>query len=221
MQAGGAEFGSGGDAYRYGAGYQSLENVPILASASKSLIARWTAPTAMQIEAELADDEGLAVGHLTNRTGTTLHNVRLLYATWAYRLGTLKPGQQVEVNEQLSPRKVKTVVTHDAFGNESSAVGRVFAAEQADAKEILNLMMFYEVAGGYGFAHLPNRYQAFCDMSRILDLGRAVLVAETSDPGSQLTVGKSEISTDGSESRPTVIYRFVLPVNRNGSSRSK
>ena len=58
----------------------------------------------------------------------------------------------------------------------------MFAAEQATPKEILNLMMFYDAAGGYGFAHLPNRYQAYCDLSRTLELGRAVLVADADDP---------------------------------------
>jgi len=88
----------------------------------------------------------------------------------------------VDVGEQLSPRKVKTIVTHDALGETgtvpSGAETLVFAPEKASAKEILGLMMFYEAAGGYGFAHLPNRYQAYCDLSRTLELGRAILVAD-------------------------------------------
>ena len=38
-------------------------------------------------------------------------------------------------------------------------------------------MMFYDAVGGEGFAGLPNRYQADCDLSRLLDLDRAILVA--------------------------------------------
>jgi hypothetical protein len=221
MQAGGVEFGTGSNGYHYGADCNSLEDVPILASGSKSVMARWTAHSSLQVDAELADDGGLAVGRLTNRMGITLSNVRLLYGTWAYRLGTVRNGQQVEVGEQLNPRKVKTVVTRDAFGDDGPLEGRVFVAEQVGAKEILNVMMFYEAAGGFSFAHLPNRYQAFCDLSRMLELGRAVLVAEAAGPASTLSVGALEISSDDSEKKSFVVYRFVLPVNRTAKSASK
>jgi hypothetical protein len=185
------------------------------------MMARWTAHAPVQIEAELVDEGGLAVGRLTNRTGATLNNVRLLYGTWAYRLGTVRNGQQVEVGEQLNPRKVKTVVTRDAFGDDDPLEGRVFVAEQVGAKEILNVMMFYEAAGGFSFAHLPNRYQAFCDLSRMLELGRAVLVAETTGLRSTLSAGASDISRDDPEKTISVVFRFVLPVNRTANSASK
>jgi hypothetical protein len=221
MQAGGVELGSGSNGYRYGSDYNSLEGVPILASGSKSVTARWTAQSSLQVEAELADEGGLAVGRFTNRTGTTLNNVRLLYGTWAYRLGTVRNGQQVQVSEQLNPRKVKTIVTRDAFGDDGPLEGRVFVSEHVGAKEILNLMMFYEAAGGFSFAHLPNRFQAFCDLSRMLELGRAVLVAEASGPGSTLSAGTSDISSDAAEKTSSVVFRFLLPVNRTANSASK
>ena len=135
---------------------------------------------------QLTDEDGLVVGSITNQTGSPLRNVRLLYGTWAYRLGNLNAGERIEVGEQLSPRKVKTIVTRDALGESGAATaqveGRVFAAEQASAKEILSLMMFYEAAGGFGFAHVPNRYQAYCDLSRQLELGRPILVADAAGP---------------------------------------
>jgi hypothetical protein len=122
----------------------------------------------------------------------------------------------MDVGEGLSPRKAKTIVTRDALGESGATAdrleGRVFAAERASAKEILNLMMFYEAAGGVGFAHLPNRCQAFCDLSRQLDLGRAVLVAEVDGQGGQLVDGTTGETID--ERDRAVVYRFVLPVKR-------
>ena len=131
----------------------------------------------------MTDVDGLAAGSITNETGAPLRNARLLYGSWAYRLGNLRAGQRVDIGEELSPRRAKTIVTRDALGESGATAaqveGRVFAADQASPLDILNLMMFYETAGGYGFAHLPNRYQAYCDMSRQLELGQAVLVAES------------------------------------------
>ena len=121
MQSGGIDLGIVHSGYRYGPERSSLLGVPVLTSATKSLIARWTATVSAMIDAELTDQDGLAVGSITNRTGFRLRNVRLLYGTWAYRLGDLNAGKRVEVGEQLSPRKVKTIVTHDALGETGTA----------------------------------------------------------------------------------------------------
>ena len=129
----------------------------------------------------------------------------------------MKPGDQVEVGEQLSPRRVKTIVTREALENldtaEKPVESRIFAAEQASAKQILSLMMFYEAAGGIGFAHVPNRYQAYCDMSRTIRTGRAVLVADATTNGTRLMDEKTSEEI-GSEKLNTsaLVFRFILPV---------
>ncbi len=187
MQTSGSDLGIIRRGYRYGSNGNSLEQVPVLASATKSLLARWSGTSPVKIDAQLTAEDGLVVGTIANQTGSPLRNARLLYGSWAYRLGNLNAGERIEVGEQLSPRRAKTIVTRDALGESGAAViqveGRIFSAEQASAKDILSLMMFYETAGGFGFAHVPNRYQAYCDLSRQLDLGRAVLVADTTTPG--------------------------------------
>jgi hypothetical protein len=75
-------------------------------------------------------------------------------------------------------------------------------------------MMFYDAAGGRGFAQMPNRYHADVDLSRLLELGRAIVVADVEQGGSELVdVGSGdEIGETGSQE---VVYRFVLPVRRD------
>jgi hypothetical protein len=222
MQTGGADLGIVTTGYSYGPERKSLEQVPVLASATKSLLARWSVESKATIEAAVTDEDGLATGTITNQTGVELRNVRLLYGSWAYRLGTLNAGAQMKVGEELSPRSTKTIVTRDALGESGATAtqleGRVFSAEQATAKDILSLMMFYNMAGGYGFAHLPNHYQAYCDLSRQLELGRAILVGEAPAPSALLVdnktgqpVGDEELDT------AMVVYRFVLPVKREAA----
>jgi hypothetical protein len=75
-------------------------------------------------------------------------------------------------------------------------------------------MMFYEAAGGYGFAYLPNRYQAFCDLSRTLELGRAILVADAAGPVAKLIDDATGAAVGDKQDESTVVYRFVLPVTR-------
>jgi hypothetical protein len=216
MQSGGIDLAIVHSGYQYGAERRSLFGVPVLESSTKSLMSRWTSPVEKTIDAELTDRDGLAVGSITNRTGLLLQNVRLLYGTWAYRLDDLNPGKRLEVGEQLSPRKVKTIVTRDAFGEtggpNGAGEGQLFVPEKASAKEIVSLMMFYEAAGGYGFARLPNHYQAYCDLSRLLELGRAILVADSTGPVAQLVDDATGTVVGDKQDELAVIYRFVLPV---------
>jgi hypothetical protein len=198
--------------YHYGRDLASLLHVPVLSSATKSLIARWMAPARTMIDAQLADEDGLVAGFVANRSDVVLKNVRLLYNGWAYRLGPLEPGGRIDVADEMSPRRMKTVVTQDAAGPPppGQEEGNVFVAERATAGQILNLMMFYEAASGLGFARLVNDYQAYCDLSRLMELGRAILVAETATRGSRLVNAAGETIGDIGDS--IVVYRFVLPV---------
>ena len=220
MQSGGIDLGIIHSGYRYGTERRSLLGVPVLASATKSLMSQWTTPIASMIDTDLTDQDGLAAGSITLRASFSLKNVRLLYGSWAYRLGDLNAGQRIDVGEQLSPRKVKTIVTRDALGEtgaaRGSAEGQLFSPEKATAKEILSLMMFYEAAGGYGFAHLPNRYQAYCDLSRTLELGRAILVGDAAGPVVQLIDDATGTAIGDKRDESTVVYRFVLPVKQRG-----
>jgi hypothetical protein len=217
MQARRTELGVGEGLYRYGPHLSTLENVPVLTASTKSFAARWTAPAAPLIEAHLADEGGLVVGSINNRTGRLLRNIRLLYNGWAYRLGNLRDGRIINVGDQFVPRRVKTVVAQDALGAAAPALseGAVFNAEQATTDELLKLMMSYEAAGGLGFAGLPSHYQAYCDLSRQLDVGRAILVADVQTPGSRLASSDSGLPLGNEQDSATVVYRFLLPVSKS------
>jgi uncharacterized membrane protein YhaH (DUF805 family) len=211
-QSGGLNLAITGGGYRYVDDSQKLEGVPILTAGTKSLLARWTATVGPLVVADLSDEDGLVTGSIENRTGRTLRNVRLFYNESGYRLDTLTDGARIGVGE-FSPRNVKTIVTQDSLGSaeRKATEGNVFAVERASLKEIMNVMMFYEATGGLGFAQLPNRFQAYCDLSRLPSLGRAVLVADVETAGSRLVNAESGEGV-GEEHSAAVIYRFVLPV---------
>jgi hypothetical protein len=218
MHASGAESSIIGSGYEYGPRLNSLKGVPILPAATKSFLARWAAPARRLVTAELNDQDGLLSGYVINEAGRTLENVRLLYGTWAYRLGTLNAGQRFDIGDELSPRQVKTIVTREALGDATSQPGEsassAFNVDQASAKELLNLMMFYDAAGGIAFAQLPSRFQAYCDLSRLLVLGRAILVADVPGPSSQLVDSSTGRPIADDTASSTTIYRVILPVDK-------
>jgi hypothetical protein len=209
----GGESPESGEGYRYGDNFGKLIGVPILTSGTKSLLGRWTASVGPLVLADLRNEDGLVTGSIENRTGRQLRNVRLYHGEWGYRLGTLAEGARADVGEDLRPRNFKTIVTQDslAAGASDLTEERVFVADRASLKELVNTMMFYEAVGGSGFAHLANRFQAYCDLSRLPMLGRAVLVADVATKGSGI-IDAENGDVIGDQDSSAVIYRFILPV---------
>lgn len=216
MHAAGEPIDVAGAGYRQALKLTELTGLPILTASTKSLFAGWnTGPdesVAPPLAADLAlDDDGLVVGSITNKTGAELRGAYLLHGQTGYRVGTIEPGQRIDVGPSLSPLPAKTIIARRA--GRSTAVGpERFLASRATADELLTVMMFYTAAGGEGFAELPNRYQSRCDLSRLLDFDRVLLVANGSGSGSQwIDAGGSPLA--GEQGALTVVYRFVLPVN--------
>jgi hypothetical protein len=218
MQASGTDLALIPHGYRRGPQLDSLEGLPILASGTKSLIAHWADPADAKIASDLSDADDLLAGTIANETALTLRNVRLFYGSWGYQLGNIGPGEQIDITDELSPRRAKTIVTRDVLGGPGATAvqveGRLFSAEQASPMQVLNLMMFYETAGGNGFANVPNRCQSRIDFSRQLDLGRAVLVADVSGGGADLIDQNTGQPLGGAEDAPKTVYRFILPVKK-------
>lgn len=203
------------DGYRIAPALDSLKGVPLLPNSTKSFLGRWTGPAQPLIEAKLVDQDELPAGTVTNRSGGPLGNVQLMYGAWAYRLGNLADGATFEVGQHLDAIQVRTMVARNAGIAAEQLSGQqersVFLSDRASADELLNLMMFYDAAGGQAFAQLPSRFQAYCDLSRLLELGRAIVVAEAPGPGRELCDGGQPLAAGG---EPRVVYRFVLPVEK-------
>jgi hypothetical protein len=71
--------------------------------------------------------------------------------------------------------------------------------------------MFYEAVGGEAFAGLPSQYQSRLDLSHLLALDRAILVASATGTGSQWQQADAEpLAT--SDDNSTALYRFILPL---------
>jgi hypothetical protein len=218
MKAGGATLGVVDQTYEYSAGYDSLIGVPILPSATKSLVATWTATAHETLTSDLADVDGYATGSIENRTGQTLRNARLLYGGWGYRLGTVAAGQQIDVGEHLDARRVKTIAAGSALsasGTLTDAERSIFMPDEASAMQLLNLMMFYEAAGGSDFARLPNAVAAQVDLSRQVELNRAILVAEADGPAGGLVDSTSGEPIAGDNDDSKLVLRWVLRIQQN------
>jgi len=212
-----------------GVGYQSVERlsrlagVPLLTAATKSFLAQWVAvpkadstrPAALTAELSLNED-GFLIGSIRNNTSVTFRDACLLSGQSGYRLGELDPGEQLTVGPELSPQRTRAIlarrIRRGPAGNQET-----FLADRATAYQLLNVMMFYDALGGAAFAGLPNRYLSRCDLSHLLDLERAILVAGVADGSEWHTTPATSESTPG---KTTTFCRFVIPLTPQPSTEN-
>src|SRR5262249_21141880 len=163
------------------------------------------------------NEDGILSGTVKNDSNASLTDAYLLCGQWAYRLGNVGPGQQIEVSSELNPVHVKTLLTRRVLRSHStnaeSTAHDVFVIDRAAPDELLDVVMFYGALGGDAVVGLPNRYLAYCDLSRLLELNRAILVASGGKSGSQLVDADSGSPLAASDDPSFVVYRVVFPVS--------
>lgn len=210
--------------YRTSMSLDELQGVPVLTASTKSLLAQWQQPPreaaadAWNVSFAL-DDDGLVVGRFTNAAGVALKNACLLHGQWGFALGDVRPGATIEIGPNRTPNRTKTLIVRRARRAATPQVADVdreaFLSDRASLEELLNLMMFYQAAGGYDFVRLPNRFQSWCDLSPLLELDRAILVADGESGGSTwLDAATNEpLAPEIEGDARKVVYRFVFPVD--------
>ena len=213
MQGSGAQGGGWfSSRYEFSPRLMEIDGLPVQVWSTKSLTARWDGKAQTGIEAELTPTDDLVVGRITNTWDAALHDCRLLYGTWAWRLGELEPNQSIEIDDQLAPRKLRTLM-RDNFelrDENMEAWERAAQIEQVSPQGLAEFMMFAHALGGPKYTQLVNNYQGFVDLSHLLDDGRAILLCQTSEPRSEFLRDGESMHRDGN--RHWTMYRFVLEV---------
>jgi hypothetical protein len=155
---------------------------------------------------------GLLTGRLTNPLECELTDCMVLYENWMYPVsGTLRPGEAVTF-DGVSPRNLEWHLSRRRVVD-SKDVGTPWDQASADVPRILEMMMFYQAAGGVAYTGLTHRYQPGLDLSEHLRTGRAILVGRSATAGSRLD--PQHANWDPSHVRQWVFYRVVFPVDRS------
>ena len=171
--------------YSFSPSLDALCNVPVPVWATKSLCARWNAPTKAFPQADLTDDNQLLVGTLVNTLDFPLEQCIVAFGRSVYELGTIGPGESArlgamskrsELKTLLTGRKVVFTETNDKYRQEVTP----YDQSSTDVPYILRTMMFYQAAGAERYTGLWNVYQDFVDLSTLLEADRAILVAQGS-----------------------------------------
>jgi hypothetical protein len=194
----------------------SLAGVPFAAWSSKSFQAAWHTSGAgapAQLGERATDQQPRGI--FKNGTRLTLEDCVLLYNRRSYALGKLAPGASVDVGPKRSLLTIQSYLTgRRPVGDKEQATP--FEPDGADLKRIVRAMLFHEAGGGRQYTSLSNRVYDRLDLSGQLRLDRAVLLA-TGPPATTLTVRGNRSEAPRIENE-LAYYRFVIPVNRGGTS---
>ncbi|MEO0531804.1 MAG: hypothetical protein AAF266_14690, partial [Planctomycetota bacterium] len=191
-------------------GSPTVAGLPIQVWSTKTLVSRYAGRVGRSIDAALVPDgDGLIEGTITNDTGTKLNDCRLLYGSWAWKLGNLGDGVSKEIDTSLSPLKITTLLGRDRNSNRD-----------------WNLDSFAEYLAigsrSTGATAPGSRYLHHLDLSHRLDAGDALLLARVKDgPRSELVQPDGPlVNQDDDEieqQRSWVYARFILPVSEDRS----
>jgi hypothetical protein len=211
------------DDFRYATDLDALYDVPIQVWSTKSLTARWSAPTTAYPAADLAEGDRILSGSITNTLPFSLRDCVLMHGSSAYQLGTLSPGVRFRLGPTVKRVELRTFLTRGGSDGASlSQQATTYEDESTNVGYILQKMMFYQAAGGRRYTRLWNSYQEFVDLSNLLKTGRAILVTNTPMPaaeghqGAELLGGGKPLA--GRQDRHETIYRFVFPVKSEQSA---
>jgi hypothetical protein len=189
----------------------AIREMPVQTGSTKSLSAQWWASWESQASAELAArSDGLLEGRVVNPLPIPLTECMVYYDTWAYRVeSSLPPGGSASLGSR--PLDLEWRLTRRRLVAANS-VSSPWDQTTLDAPRILEILMFYQAAGGRNYTQLAHRYHGRLDLSDHLRSGRAVLVGRGETPASQLL--RDGESLEGQCEQRWSFYRIVFPVER-------
>ena len=195
----------------------SLKQLPLQVASTKPLLIQYKVAAPENFSSQLSVGRGRLEGTFKNPLDVTIYNGRIFFGDYVYLLK--KPLLPDVVTLIESNTKERTLSSHlkrnTAGGVDGNEAGRSknspWDPQEKNLTRIADVMMFYEAAGGQGYTGLTNGYHREIDFSKLLRLGKAVLVGQI-ESGSRIKINGADVS-DRYDSNITMI-RILLPVDK-------
>ncbi|HWA99162.1 MAG TPA: hypothetical protein VG713_11745 [Pirellulales bacterium] len=205
--------------YEIPASLDRLLHLPVEPHGVKMFCGRWISQIGPTVDAKLhAGFEDSIAGLLENRLKVALSNCLLFYGRFAYSLGDINAGQRCAVTAEQRRELELTLKQFTAVRHEKNSTyleaPLPYDPASLEVPGALRAMMFYEALGGRSYTGVPEVEQSFVDLSHLLRLKRAVLLAEIhgrESLGIQWRDGDTTLSAD--PGRRWRFCRFVFHVD--------
>lgn len=190
----------------------TLKQVPIQVASTKTFYGRWSGNLASRDSGELILDsrsDSLS-GTITNPLDVKLSNCVVLYGTWAYVVeGDFEPGATINIERDTTERTLDAFLTRRRL-NGSRDETKEWDPTSEDTTRIVEMLSFFEAAGGEDFTSLTQRLHHNLDLSSHLTPDRAILIGTA--PERTMNVELTEQDTGSIYDQSLTYYRLVVPV---------
>jgi energy-coupling factor transporter transmembrane protein EcfT len=210
-----------------------IDDVPIQFRATKSFFGQsWSTKPVFsnfintifvsKFASKLTDEEGVPIGTLESpELMPAMDDCILVYGRWVQDIGTIEPGQKIEVGKKTQRRELRDLLLPKEV-LEDAALRRLsfYNPQSVDLNYIVRVLSLHNILGGYEATGLHHSFQKSLDMSELLSVDRAILIGtvrdskEASSFGSRIMPRKS-----GETGRPEpfdgkrlIVFRQSLPV---------
>ena len=190
-----------------------LAELPINVAATRGLQMDWVGQAKLGSSGSPRIVRNTLRGRVSNPLDVELENVLVIHKRSVYQYkGKLGPGDSFDLEQDakernfadyLNLRKVKDL------GTEATP----WTISDTNLRRILEIMMFYESAGGRGYVNLFQRYFHHIDFSFSAGDDRAILVGRTRTPANRMEIDGDQVDEAYEES--WTCYRILLPVQQD------
>ena len=198
---------------------EGIHRMPIHIAGSKSLVGRWWAKkkfstSAIQLK---ANREGTLDGKVTWPLDVEFEESILLYQNWAYYIRfPLKKGTEVLMRELPTPKHFDWRLTRRYTVDARNVTTPWDTSDISDLPRIMEIMMFYKIAGGRNYTKLSHRYQSFVDLSDQLTSRNAIVFGRVKNRATYLSAVSSQSAKSTIRETPNdrawTFYRVIVPV---------
>jgi hypothetical protein len=198
-------------------GTSRLLKTPIFVASSKPLFTRYQGrfPTSVRSNLRLRGRASRLEGTITNPFDLPLKNCRIFFENYVYVLEQpWEPGETISVETETKERTLVSLLTRrQRAADDATKLESVpWNENETRINRIADMLMFHSAAGGSNYTSgLTHNYHNFADMSSLLGLGRALIVAEVAGPASSLVI--NGLPGDTNYDQSVTLLRIVLPVN--------
>ena len=195
----------------------SLQQLPLQVASTKPLLISYEIANPESFSSQLSAKRDRLEGTFKNPLGVPLYNGKIFFGDYVYLLKKpLQPDVVTLVESDAKERTLRSYLNRRApKGGEGNEVGRSqnrpWDPDEKSLTRIADVMMFFEAAGGQKYTGLSNGYHREIDFSRLLRLGKAVLVGQVEN-GSRIKIDGQDASSLYDSS--ITMVRMVLPVTR-------
>ena len=225
MYSGGSDFGK--PDYHFTTDFVEIADLPTQIWSTGSVVSEWECDELPgdQVESELAQTGSNRIsGRLTHYLPGPITNWFLAYGSFAYfprssetpKTFPLEPGETFNVGEARSNilKGVLTGLTQSlirrgrAQREDASMERQDYDPLSRDPFTIVQTLTFHQATGGSEYTTLSNDSLPELDLSRMLDLNRAVLFGQLSEPVTTFEIDGAQVPLE----RRETFVRIILPV---------